>query len=88
MSHFTDFAPKCFAAGRTLSTLSFPHALRLYSFRHLGWTGRQTFPDDIYISHLGPYQPFVGLYVNALQDGHLPINDRLDEGVHVAVWGS
>jgi hypothetical protein len=43
-------------------------------------TGRQTFPEDVYIPHLGSYQPFVGLHVNAFQGGHLPINGGLDAG--------
>src|SRR5207245_8184271 len=60
--------------------VSFPHALRLDSFRHLGGTGRHTFPDDVDIQHLGSSQPFLGLHVNALQGSHLPINGGLDDG--------
>src|SRR4029453_16761431 len=57
---------------------SFPHALWIDSFLHWGWTGRQTFPVDVYILPLGASQPFFGLHVNALQGGHLPINGGLD----------
>ena len=32
-----------------IDTLSFPHSLRIYSFLHLDWTGRQTFPEYVYI---------------------------------------
>jgi hypothetical protein len=60
--------------------LSFPHTLRIDSFLHWGWTGRQTCPEDVYIPHRGAYQPFVGLHVNALQGGHLSINSGLDDG--------
>ena len=55
-------------------------SLRRYPFNDVGGPGRHALPDDIDIPHLGAYQPFVGLYINALQGGHLPMNGGLDDG--------